>query len=133
MSNIQPNYKLTFEVRDAYVYARIEAPAIDRTTSLEYLSEISLKCADLRMKKLLLERDIPVILDDSGMDSIIGEYIRLSTGVTIALVNRYADLNGSTEYIIERLNARGAHFKYFDNVDAAEKWLVAQPIPDPLG
>lgn len=130
MTNPHSLYRLTFDVRKGYLYARVEATAIDRQTSLEYLSEISLKCADLRMKRLLLERDIPVILDDSGMDSIIGEYIRLSAGVTIAMVNRFTKLNTSTEYIIQQLNARGAHFKYFDNVREAEEWLVAQPITD---
>lgn len=129
---VQPNFKLFFEARPAYLFARIEASAIDRETSLEYLSEVSLKCADLRMKKLLIERNIPVILDDPGMDAILGEYLRLSSGVTIALVNQYVDLNSSTEYIAGKLNAGGARFKHFDNVNAAEKWLLAQPPHDPF-
>lgn len=130
MEIVQPNYKLTFEVHPEHLFARVEASAIDRSTSLEYLSEVSLKCADERRRKLLLERDIPVILDEPVMDSIVEEYIRLCTGVTIALVNRYADLNSSTEYIIEHLNTRGVNFKYFDNVKAAEEWLLSQSIPD---
>ena len=132
MESLQLNYKLTFDVRPAYLYARIEAPAIDRETSFGYLSDIALKCADLRMKKLLIDRRIPEVLGKEHAESVLAEYVRLSSGMVIALVNKRAALNEPLEYFVGQLPSSDASFKVFDTIKAAEKWLVAQPIPDPF-
>ncbi len=124
------NYKLTFEVRPGYLYARIEAPAIDRETSLEYLTQIALKCGSLRMKKLLIDRDIPAILDDAGLTSVLADYVRLSSGMTIAFVNQHADLDIAMQNAIRTIPGRAVQFNYFTDVKAAEDWLLAQSIPD---
>ena len=133
MESLQTNYKLTFDVRTSYLFARIEAPSIDRETSLGYLSEIALKCADLRMKKLLIDRRIPEVLGKEHTGSVLAEYVRLSAGMVIALVNKRADINEPLDHFVGKLPSSGASFKVFDTIKAAEKWLVAQPIPDPFG
>ncbi|MEQ1923791.1 MAG: hypothetical protein ABL952_14895, partial [Pyrinomonadaceae bacterium] len=108
-------------------------PAIDRETSLEYLSEIALKCGELRIKKLLIDRRIPEVLGPEHTESILGDYVRLSKGMVIAFVNKTAELDPPLQHFVGKLNSQGAAFQVFNDVKAAEKWLVAHPIPDPFG
>ena len=118
------NYELTFEKRPGYLYACIKAPTLDRNLSLEYFAEIALKCADLRVKRLLIERDIPFILDEANINDIFMQYVRMSQGMTIAFVNRHDSVANPLEKVVDLVNARGASLSVFSNVEHAEEWLL---------
>ena len=117
-------YELTFEKRPGYLYACIKAQTLDRNLSLEYFSEIALKCAEFRTKSLLIERDIPFILDEANINEIFMQYVRMSQGMTVAFVNKHGFVTEALEKVVDNVNTRGGSIRVFTNVDDAEQWLV---------
>src|SRR5688572_4579771 len=55
-------YNLIFDKRSGYLYAKISAGTIDSRTSTAYITEIAYICKDLGYDRLMIERDIPVML-----------------------------------------------------------------------
>jgi len=55
-------YDLTLEERQGYLYACIKVTELDRNIALDCLAEIVARCADIRCKRMLVERDAPAEL-----------------------------------------------------------------------
>lgn len=121
-------YELQFERRKGYVYARISAPSIDRSTALDYLSEIADECANVKCKRLMIERDIPSMMSDGELYNTMDDFVRLSSGLRIAFVNPHRSLNDAMRKIIRYGAGKGADIEYFDSVDEAEKWLTSNGL-----
>ena len=60
-------YQLTFEEREGYLYERVSAATIDEETAMSYLREVAAKCRQLGYDRLLVERDIPVMLPPGSL------------------------------------------------------------------
>jgi hypothetical protein len=117
-------YNIEFQVRPGYLYARVQAPVIKREIAYSYLAEIVTKCADLRVKKLVLERDIPAVLDDEEMFAAMDDLVRMSKGMRVALVNRHISVSRALERIVNLGVGKGADYGYFTDPQDAEKWLL---------
>src|SRR5688572_3901546 len=122
MSSSSKVSELTFDERPEYLYARISADLLDRRTALDYLSEISLKCAKTRCKRMLLERPVTIISKDEDLFGSMKELVEMSTGIRIAFVNPHVSVEDATKYIEEFHH--GAEFRYFNQVGDAESWLL---------
>ena len=115
-------YELTFEESPEYLHARIAAQAMDRQTALDYLSEISLKCASTRCKRMLLERDIPALTPDEELFVSMKDLVEMSAGIRIAFVNRHLPVDEAMKHVADY--HYGADFKYFNDVADAQHWLL---------
>ena len=113
---------LTFEERPEYLHARISAQTLNRKTALDYLSEISMKCASTRCKQMLLERDIGIVPPDDDLFASMKELVEMSAGIRIALVNPHVTVKDAMKYLDEF--HYGADFKYFNDVAEAQSWLL---------
>ena len=113
---------LTFEERPEYLYARISAEIVDRKTALDYLGEISLKCAKVRCKQMLLERDIPVSTSDENLFASIKDLVEMSGGIRIALVNPHVASDEAMKH--GSWSDAGADFRYFNDTAEAQRWLL---------
>ncbi|HVQ56265.1 MAG TPA: hypothetical protein VMS29_05880 [Pyrinomonadaceae bacterium] len=113
---------LTFEERPEYLHARISAQSLDRKSALDYLSEISLKCASTRCKQMLLERDVPIMPTDEDLFVSIKELVEMSAGIRIALVNPHVSVEDAMKHIDQCHH--GADFKYFNDTTEAQRWLL---------
>lgn len=116
-------YNLTFEKRDGYLYACIKSPSITRSTALDYLSEIANKCAELRCKSLIIERDIPAVMPTADALQAISEFIRMSRGVRTAFVNPYGAVGEPLKKVIDSGSAEGGDVAYFTTVEDAAAWV----------
>lgn len=119
-------YELSFETRPEFLYARIAAPSITRALKLDYLAEVLLKCAQSRCKQILLERDIPAIIEDEEFEKTVEDVVRASEDVAIAFVNPHHDIEQKLKKFIALGKRRGGRFRYFSARDEAEKWLQKQ-------
>jgi len=81
-------YELKFEKRDNYLYALVRAKDIDRDTAVDYLGRIADRCEDLECSKVLIERDIPVMLSDSDLYFTTNDFLRMLDGVKVASTTR---------------------------------------------
>ena len=119
-------YELSFETRPEFLYARIAAPSISRSLKLDYLAEVLLKCAQSRCKHILLERDIPTMIEDKELEKTIEDVVKASEDVSIAFVNPHLDIERKLKKFVSQGKKRGGKFRYFSARDAAEKWLLKQ-------
>lgn len=117
-------YDLRFELRDGYLYARIESPSITRAMALDYLGEIADKCAETRCRCLLIDRDIPAVMPTADALAAIGEFIRMSEGVRTAFVNRHGAVGAPLKNVIKAGSQTGAAVAYFTTIESAEAWLL---------
>ena len=113
---------LTFDERPEYLHARISAQALDRKMALDYLSEISLKCASTRCKQMLLEREMSEIMADDDLFASMKDLVEMSAGIRIALVNPHVSVDDALKHLEQF--SHGADFKYFNDSAEAKRWLL---------
>ena len=118
-------YELKFEKRPDYLYAFVRAKTIDRDTAIDYLGRIADRCEDLECTKLLLERDIPVMLSDSDLYFTTNEFLRMLKGVKVAFFNPHISIEKAMEFAITIGTTSGAKFSLFNTIADAEEWLLA--------
>jgi hypothetical protein len=125
--NSQKPYSISFENRPNYLYVYVSGEHDSYEISRRYWQEVAGECARLNASKVLIEEDIAEAVS-------IGEMYRLATeipelgffGIFIAFVDRYIehhDLNQFGELVV---NNRGVFGKIFNDVEAAEKWLLSE-------
>ncbi len=118
-------YALTLERKPGYLRARIAASRIDRRTALEYVSEIVVECRKAHADKLLIERNIAVMIADDEQFGTMKDFVQMSLGIRIAVVNEHVPIEEAMRHSIFYGASIGGAFRYFDNVPEAEGWLLA--------
>jgi hypothetical protein len=119
-------YRISFEVRDEYLYAYIEGEQDSFEISKQYWTDVSESLQRSGKKKVLVEENI---VENGEMTDLFN----LSTSLPdmgfsdkkIAFVDRIADqaeLNSFGELVAVN---RGLNVKIFKSVDEAEKWLLS--------
>jgi len=124
MQDSAKSYILTFEERLHYLYARIEASAIDRETALQYIHELGEKVAAAGVKRLMLDRRIPAVMPDADAFFSTGDLMKAIGRVKVAFVNPYPENTEALDFVVLVGINRGANFALFDNEKAAEEWLL---------
>jgi hypothetical protein len=119
-----PSFELTFEERPGYLYARVVADAIDRQAAAEYLLDVAAKCEELSCSRLVLDRDIPTILNASDLFFTTKEFLPMMVGISVAFLNRHETIENEMEFAVMVARNRGADFKVVRDLAAAEEWLL---------
>ena len=117
-------YTLTFAEQPEHLHAVIRCETMDRDIALAYLREVANKCNELRCRRLIVERDVPVMLPDSDLFFTTDDFMRMVPRVRVAFVNPYAQLQDQMDFAILIGTNRGAQFSVHATVAAAEKWLA---------
>jgi hypothetical protein len=117
-------YALEFKEHPEYLHARITASFLDRAAAMSYLSEIFLECAKLRKKRLLLERATPCMLQRDELYSTMDYIVSLEGGTRIAFLNSHGTVAETLSHIVDYGTNRGGRFRYFQEFEEAETWLV---------
>lgn len=119
-----PTYQLLLEERDEYLYARVTADTIDQESALQYLTEIANRCDAIECEKLLIYRDIPVMLPDGVLFMVTAEFQKMIAGIRTAFVNPYEPNVEAFNFALTVGENRGAEYKLFNNEEDAIAWLV---------
>ncbi len=120
-------YKLEFDQKAEYLYARVSGDKDSLAISTQYWREIADECRRVKCSKLLIVEDIketPSMMDVYQISSEIpnmGFY-----GVRIAFVDQYIEQQPSNEFGGIVASNRGIHVKVFNTVEKAEKWLLSK-------
>lgn len=117
-------YKLTFEQRPGYLYARVEAETIDRESALAYLREVADKCSEISCERLVLERDIPVMLSVADLLFTTDDFQKMMHDIRVAFINPHLPIDDDMGFAMTIANNRGAVFQLHRDVAEAEKWLA---------
>jgi hypothetical protein len=126
-SNAAKPYRISFENRSGYLYVYVSGEHDSYEISRRYWQEVADQCARLKAAKVLIEEDIPEVISMGEMYQLASEIPELGFfGIRIAFVDRYIehqDLNQFGELVAVN---RGLHGKIFNDLDAAEKWLLSE-------
>ena len=117
-------YELTFEHRPHYLFVRVTAPDIDREIAIDYLTEVARRFAAAGTGRLMLVRDIPVMLRDSDLFFTAKDFLRMIGHTTVAFVNPHAEIADGMQFAVMIGNNRGAKYNVFANEIDAEAWLL---------
>jgi hypothetical protein len=118
-------YTLHFENRGQYLYARITAEEIDRPSALEYLNEVADQLRASGLKRLMLERQIPVMLNDADLFHTTLDFLEMIRGTKAAFINPHSSIDDSMAFAMTIGNNRGAMYRLFNDADAGELWLLS--------
>lgn len=124
MSDSATPYDLTFEVREHYLYVCVKAPSIDRESALAYLTEIAQRRASVKSRRLMIVRDIPVMLSDSDLFFTTRDFLEMIGTTKVAFVNPHASIEDGMNFAMTIGINRGANYHLFGNTDSAERWLL---------
>lgn len=124
MSEPSELYELTFDERPDYLYACVKADKMTREIALSYLSKIADECTRLRCKRLVIERDVPVMLADSDLFFTTSDFTKMIKGVRVAFVNPHSNIDDHMEFAMIIGTNRGARFSLHSTVKEAEVRLL---------
>ena len=125
MSDRKKPYRLTFEPRAKYLYAHIHAETTTRAIALRYLRQIAEECVRLKYERLLIERDVPVMLSDSDIFSTTNDFLDMIRHVRVAFVNPHVTHKAAMKFAMLVGTNRGGQFHAHKTVHEAEQWLLA--------
>lgn len=119
-------YRLTIEHRPSYLYAYVEGDKDSYEISAMYWREIAGECKANKYTKVLIVEDIIESGTMADAYQLSSEMPQMGyAGIKIAFVDKYVeqqDLNQFGELVA--IN-RGINGKIFNDVDQAERWLLA--------
>ena len=125
-SDIAKAYKLEFEYRPDYLYAYVSGEKDSLEISRSFWREIADECRRINNSKLLIVEDIKEAVSTMDMYQIASEIPLLGlNGIRIAFVDRYIEQQSINEFGEIVATNRGIYGKIFNDVEEAEKWLLA--------
>lgn len=117
-------YELRFEKRPGYLYAHVKAETMTGEIALRYLRQIMAEAARLDQLRLIIEREVPVMMSAGTLFFATTEFTDMIRGMRVAYVNPYPDLDKDMDFAQTIATNRGADYTVVRNVEAAEKWLL---------
>ncbi len=117
-------FSLTFTEYPDYLYANLRADTISAEIIRGYISQIVAKCKETGKNRILLYRDIPAVLSEGETFHTVNESLDALTGIKLALVNPHEAIHPKVEFGVTVGQNRGGNYQSFDNVPAAEAWLL---------
>lgn len=119
-------YRLTFEHRPSYLYAYVEGDEDSYEISAMYWRETASECKTHKYTKVL-------IVEDIVENGTMAEAYQLSSdlpqmgylGIKVAFVDKYLEQQELNQFGELTAVNRGINGKVFNDIDEAEKWLLA--------
>jgi len=124
MTDLTTQYNLTFDNRSEYLYAHLKADKISVAIIRDYVTKIVAKSAETGKDRILLHRDIPIVLTEADVFYTVRESLDVFRSNKLALVNPYADIQKEVEFGMTVGQNRGANYRVFSNDADAEAWLL---------
>jgi hypothetical protein len=117
-------YQITFSERPGYLYANLQGDKISVEIIRDYIADIVEKSNETGLRKILLYRDVPVVLSDGEVFRTVNDSLRALSGKQLALVNPHEDIHAIIEFGVTVAQNRGGNYRSFANVAEAEAWLL---------
>lgn len=124
MDTSEPAYALTLEERPGYLYAKVEADAITPPMAERYVGEILGKCRELKIRRVMLERNVPVMMAPADAFHTTQKIVDMFRGIKLAIINPFAELEQDLGFVTMVANNRGATMETHNSTELAEKWLL---------
>lgn len=121
--------KVTMIPRQDYLYVYIQGETDSYQIARGNWTRISSEITECRLRRVLIVEDIAAELSDSDAFRVASELSALGfAGVRIAIVDIDSKHRISTDFAVLVGSNRGINVRAFEDVEAAEQWLVADAI-----
>jgi hypothetical protein len=123
-------YEVAFHKRHGYVYARVTATELSGQVVYDFLSDILAEAANIRFRRILIDRDIAEPPPDNGEAlRAWNHFLSLVTGHRIAIFNRHPAIHDQLCRRLCLIDKSPSAIRIFDQMPAARAWLTRGPIP----
>lgn len=127
---MKPPYEITFEERESYLYARVEASQLTGQIIYDFLTDILMEARRCRRRRILLERDIRVPPPEGEAQRAWNYFLEVVQGQRIAIYNPHPEITDSLRQRLTLLEKSPSHVRLFDQMPAAHEWVACGPVPD---
>ena len=124
MTDDAHRYHLTFTEHPDHLYVSIKSETISDDIIRSYVAEIAKKADETGKDRILLYRDIPQVMKESGVFHAVTGSLETFRGKKIAIVNPHRSLETDIEVGMTVAQNRGANYRSFNNVEDAKEWLL---------
>jgi len=112
------------EDRGDYLWVAVGGERQDARVAAAYWNEIAERCFETGKDKILVEKDFPQPVEPPEMLQMANHLGRILPGRTVAFHDRHG--HASINELGKRLaRNRDVIMQIFDNIEEAEKWLLA--------
>jgi len=119
-------YVIKFEDRADYLYAYAQAPKDSYEISLDFWTQIALRCKENGFSKVLVEEDFGTDNSTIDMYELVSQGHQIGlTGVKIAFVDRHLTQIDNNLFGETVARNRGLFAKVFTDIKKAEAWLLS--------
>ncbi|HLY11106.1 MAG TPA: hypothetical protein VKW04_17520 [Planctomycetota bacterium] len=118
-----PDYRLTLEDREAYLYALITGARDSYDVTMGAVTEIAAACKVRGTSKLLVEHQVSGRLTTLEVFKIASQLPDLFGGVFVGFVIRVATSTDNPEFLENVARNRGGQGRLFTDPAAADAWL----------
>ncbi len=125
MSTPNEQYSLTFTEHPEYLLAELKCDTISAVIIRSYVDELVAKSNETGLSRIMLVRDIPVILSGGEVFYTVSDSLEALRGKKLALVNPHADIQNELEFGMTVGKNRGGDYATFSNIPDAEAWLLS--------
>ena len=123
------NYKLTFEMREDYLYAHVECESMSLDLAKQYIKEIAEKCREVRAQCVIIDRHCPDSLSNAMSYLAISELCELAPpGFRMGIVDDDAENRRHLEFGLKSIEKSDVEVQIFANMKEAEVWLAAESV-----
>lgn len=126
MAELTKPYTLNFSERPYYLYAHLTSDNISEEIIRGYVSELVAESDSTGRDRIMLFRDIPVVMTEADVFHTVSESLEMLRGKKLAIVNPHAVVEKELKFGMTVGQNRGGNYAVFDNEAAAEAWLLGQ-------
>lgn len=116
-------YQITYEDRQAYLYAHVTGRLDTVATSLRYWAEVAAECRRRGHRRMLVIEDFPTIASTTDVFLVAERLPTIIRGLKVAFVDeRLAEL-ATNKFGEDVAVNRGAQGRVFADAASADEWL----------
>lgn len=124
MADLHRPYVLSFEEHSGYLLAKVTSDRMTADLAKEYLGKIAAKISETGAKRLMMFRDVSMMLSDPDLFDVTNFFLDLMRGKRVAFVNPHMEIKEDMEFAVRIGTNRGGLYKLFNNIPDAKKWLL---------
>lgn len=119
-------YTLNFAERPGYLYAHLTSETISEAIIRGYVSEIVAESDSTGRDRIMLVRDIPVVMTEGDVFHTVTDSLDMLRGKKLAIVNPHEVIEKELQFGMTVGQNRGGNYAVFADETAAEEWLLGQ-------
>lgn len=119
-------YSLTYDEKSNYLYAHVKCDEFTIEVAVDYLREVIAECRELQYTRIMIDRDIPVILSTAKIQFVAEQLATVNTkGLKIALVDPRPENRELNRFAAAASRGLGTKVRAYSTIPDGRRWLIS--------